>query len=97
VFGNNSETKASDLHLFDKGCNAKQMFENQRKLGVIPQNAKLTPWPDNLRKRWEALSDDEKKLFLRQVDVYPAYLMYADHEIGQVIDAIRWVSSIIRL
>jgi len=83
--------KASDLHLFDKGWNAlrEQIFENQKKLGVIPQNAKLTPWPDNLLKRWDALSDDEKKMFLRQVDVYAAYLMYADHEIGRVIDAVE--------
>ena len=83
--------KASELHLFDKGWNAlrEQIFENQKKLGVIPQNARLTPWPDNLLKRWEALSDDEKKLFKRQVEVYAAYLMYADHEIGRVIEAIE--------
>ncbi|MBS1110974.1 MAG: sulfatase, partial [Anaeromyxobacteraceae bacterium] len=32
---------------------------------------------------------DERKLFLRQVDVYAAYLMYTDHEIGRVIQAIE--------
>jgi arylsulfatase A-like enzyme len=83
--------KATDLHLFDKGWNAlrEQIFENQKKLGVIPQNAKLTPWPDDLLKKWDALSADEKKMFLRQVDVYAAYLMYVDHEIGRVIDAVE--------
>jgi arylsulfatase A-like enzyme len=83
--------KATDLKLFDKGWNAlrEQIFANQKKLGVIPQNAKLTDWPDNLLKRWEALSDDEKKLFLRQVNVYAAYLMYTDHEIGRVIQAVE--------
>ncbi len=82
--------KASDLHLFDKGWNAlrEQIFANQKKLGVIPQSAKMTPWPDDLLKRWEALSDDEKKMFLRQVDVYAAYLMYTDNEIGRVIQAV---------
>ncbi len=24
-----------------------QIFENQKKLGVIPPNATLTPWPDD--------------------------------------------------
>jgi len=83
--------KATDLHLFDKGWNAlrDQIFENQKKLGVIPANAKMTPWPDDLLKKWDALSDDEKKMFLRQVDVYAAYLMYTDHEIGRVIEAIE--------
>ncbi len=83
--------KATDLHLFDKGWNAlrDQIFANQKKLGVIPQNAKITPWPDDLLKRWDALSADEKKMFLRQVDVYAAYLMYTDHEIGRVIQAVE--------
>jgi arylsulfatase A-like enzyme len=83
--------KATDLHLFDKGWNAlrDQIFANQKRLGVIPENAKLTPWPDDLLKRWEALSDDEKKMFTRQVDVYAAYLMYTDHEIGRVIQAVE--------
>ena len=47
--------KISDMHLFDKGWNdlRDQIFANQKKLGVIPQDAKLTPWPDKLLKRWE--------------------------------------------
>ncbi|HEU4995982.1 MAG TPA: sulfatase-like hydrolase/transferase, partial [Gemmatimonadaceae bacterium] len=83
--------KASDLHLFDKGWNAvrEQIFANQKRLGVIPQDAKLTPWPDTLLKRWEQLSPEEQKLFARQADVYAAYLMYTDHEIGRVIKAIE--------
>ncbi len=83
--------KATDLHLFDKGWNAlrDQIFANQKKLGVIPQDAKMTPWPDDLLKKWDALSADEKKMFLRQVDVYAAYLMYTDYEIGRVIQAVE--------
>ena len=83
--------KISDMHLFDKGWNAlrDQIFENQKKLGVIPPDAKLTPWPDDLLKQWDALTPDEKKLFLRQVDVYAAYLAYTDHEIGRIIQAVE--------
>jgi len=83
--------KISDMHLFDKGWNQlrEQIFENQKKLGVIPANAKLTPWPKDLLKEWDALSADEKKLFIRQVDVYAAYLAYTDHEIGRVIQAVE--------
>jgi arylsulfatase len=83
--------KATDLHLFDQGWNQlrEQIFANQKKLGVIPQDAKMTPWPDDLLKKWEALTPDEKKMFLRQVDVYAAYLMYTDYEIGRVIQAVE--------
>ena len=83
--------KISDMHLFDKGWNAlrDQIFENQKKLGVIPQNAKMTPWPHDLLKNWDELSADEKKLFVRQVEVFAAYAAYTDHEIGRVIQAVE--------
>src|SRR4029450_10244384 len=82
--------KISDMHLFDKGWNElrEQIFANQKKLGVIPPDAKLTPWPDELKK-WDTLSADEKKMFIRQVDCYAAYLAYPDHEIGRVIQAVE--------
>ncbi len=83
--------KVSDLHLFDNGWNAvrDQIFENQKRLGVIPADTKLTPWPKDLLKTWDQLSDVEKKLFIHQADVYAAYLAYTDHEIGRVIGQIE--------
>jgi arylsulfatase len=76
---------------FDMGWNAlrDQIFANQKKLGVIPQDAELTPWPKDLLPEWDSLSADEKKLFTRQVEVYAAYLAYTDHEIGRVIQAVE--------
>ncbi|MCE9548241.1 MAG: arylsulfatase [Planctomycetia bacterium] len=83
--------KIHNMHLFDKGWNQlrDQIFANQKKLGVIPQDAKMTPWPDKLLKNWDQLSADEKKLFIRQVEVYAAYLAYTDYEIGRVIQAVE--------
>src|SRR5271155_1178678 len=82
--------KISDMHLFDKGYQAvrDQIFANQKRLGVIPQDAKMTPWPKNLLKEWDQLTPVEQKLFIRQADVYGAYLAYTDHEIGRVIQAV---------
>ncbi len=82
--------KISAMHLFDDGWNKlrETIYANQKRLGVIPENAELTPWPDALKK-WDELTADEKKLFIRQVDVYAAYLAYADHETGRVIQAIE--------
>jgi arylsulfatase len=83
--------KISDMHLFDKGWNSvrDQIFANQKRLGVIPQDAKLTPWPKDLIKEWASLTPTEQKLFIRQADVYGAYLAYTDHEIGRVIDEVE--------
>ena len=82
--------KISDMHLFDDGWNKVRdtIFANQKRLGIMPENAKLTPWPKELPE-WNSLSWGEKKLFIKQADVYAAYLAYADHEIGRVIQAVE--------
>ena len=83
--------KISSMHLFDKGWNQlrETIIENQKKLGVIPPNTKLSAWPKDLLKQWEQLNDDEKKMFTRQVEVFAAYVAYTDHEIGRVIQAVE--------
>ncbi len=42
----------------------------------------------DLLAEWDSLSADEKKLFIRQVDVFAAYEAYNDHEIGRVFQAV---------
>jgi arylsulfatase A-like enzyme len=75
---------------FDMGWNVmrEQIFANQKRLGVIPANAQLTPWPDDLPK-WESLTADQKKLFARQAEVYAGYTAYTDNEIGRVIQEVQ--------
>jgi arylsulfatase len=75
---------------FDMGWNElrEQIFANQKKLGVIPANTQLTPWPDELPK-WDTLKPEEKKLYARQAEVFAAYAAYTDHEIGRVIQAVE--------
>jgi arylsulfatase A-like enzyme len=75
---------------FDMGWNAMrdEIFANQKRLGVIPANTQLTPWPDSLPK-WDTLDADSKKLFARQAEVYAAYVAYTDHEIGRVIQEVK--------
>ncbi len=79
--------KIRAMHLFDDGYEKlrERIFENQKKLGVIPADSKLTPWPKEILKPWDQLTDTEKKLFIRQVEVFAAYAAYSDHEIGRVI------------
>ena len=57
-------------------------------MGVVPADAKLTEWPDVLPK-WETLSDDKKKLFARQAEVFAGYTAYTDYEIGRVIQEVE--------
>lgn len=75
---------------FDKGWESlrSEIFANQKRLGVLPPNAKLTPWPNELPK-WDSLSADEKRLFARQMEVFAAYLAYTDHEVNRVIQQVE--------
>jgi arylsulfatase len=81
--------KIEDMKLFDEGYNKvrERIFANQKKLGVIPQDSQLTPWPDDLLRPWDKLTANEKKLFIRQAEVFAAYAAYTDHEIGRVVQA----------
>ena len=83
--------KISAMHLFDGGYEKlrETIFANQKKLGVIGQDSKLTPWPNEMLKPWDQLTANEKKLFIKQVEVFAAYAAYSDHEIGRVIQAFQ--------
>ena len=74
---------------FDEGWDVirERIFENQKRLGVIPKDTKLSRKPKAI-KDWAGLSPDEKKMFARQAEVFSAYLDMADTEIGRLIQAI---------
>lgn len=80
---------------FDMGWDRlrKQTLARQKELGVVPPGAKLAPKPEAI-KDWDALSDDEKKVFTRQMEVFAAYGEFSDHEVGRLIDAIGDVGQL---
>lgn len=87
--------KISAMHLFDKGWEdlREQIFANQKRLGVIPANTQLTPWPNELPK-WDSLSEIQKKIVIREADVFAAYTAFSDHEIGRVIQAVQDIGKL---
>jgi arylsulfatase len=87
--------KISDMHLFDEGWNKlrETIFANQKRLGIMPADARLTQWPKELPE-WDSLGWEEKKLFTKQMDVYGAYLAYTDNEVGRVVQAVEDLGEI---
>ena len=90
--------KIHAMHLFDDGYEKlrENIFANQKRLGVIPADTQLTPWPDGQAAfggaklpRWDSLSLIQKKLYIREVEVFAAYVAYTDHEIGRVIQEVQ--------
>ena len=83
---------------FDMGWEKlrEQIFANQKKLGVIPPETQLTPWPDGQDAyggaklpRWDSLSLIQKTLYAREAEVFAGYTAYTDHEIGRVIQEVQ--------
>ena len=83
---------------FDMGYEKlrEQIFANQKRLGVIPPDTQLTPWPEGQTEyagatlpKWDSLSLIQKKLYAREAEVFAAYTAYTDHEIGRVIQEIE--------
>ncbi len=83
--------KISAMHLFDAGWNKlrETIFANQKKLGVVPEGTQLEPWPTGILPNWDDVSEEDRKLFIRQAEVFAAYAAYSDHEIGRVVQAIE--------
>lgn len=72
---------------FDMGWDEyrKQTFERQKQVGIIPQDAVLTPRPASLP-AWDSLDDKKKKLFSRMMEVFAAYGKQVDQEVGRLLD-----------
>ncbi len=75
---------------FDGGWDKfrEETLARQIKLGVVPQGTVLAPKPEAI-KDWEKLSDDEKKLFSRQMEIFAGFGEYADTEICGLIQALE--------
>ncbi|MDJ0843905.1 MAG: sulfatase-like hydrolase/transferase [Crocosphaera sp.] len=80
---------------FDMGWDLyrEQTFTQQKALGVIPQDAQLTPRPASLP-AWDSLTADEQALYARMMEVCAAFTEQTDHEIGRVIDAIEEIGEL---
>lgn len=75
---------------FDDGWDRQReiTFENQKRLGVIPKDTKLTPRPDSIQS-WDSCSADEKRLYARMQEVYAGFFEHVDAQIGKMVDALE--------
>ena len=75
---------------FDQGWDEvrKETIARQKKMGIIPQNADLTPRPTEIS-AWEELSDDAKRLYARHQEIFAGFLAHTDHHVGRLLDAVR--------
>jgi arylsulfatase A-like enzyme len=74
---------------FDEGWDTlrEKTFQQQKKLGVIPENAELTKRHDEIP-AWADMPDELKPVLARQMEIYAGFLEQTDHEVGRLVDAI---------
>lgn len=72
---------------FDEGWDVmrQRWFENQKKLGVIPQDAELTDKNEYIRD-WASLNDKQKAVYAREMEAFAGMLEHTDAQIGRLID-----------
>jgi arylsulfatase len=75
---------------FDEGWDKlrEETFARQKALGIIPQDTELTQRPD-LFPAWDSLSDAERRLYARQMEVFAGYSANADSNVGRLLDVIE--------
>jgi len=74
---------------FDDGWDKlrEETFARQKELGVIPENTKLAPKPEDIPD-WDKLTENEKKLFALQMEAFAGFTGHTDYEVGRLVEAI---------
>ena len=74
---------------FDAGWDVyrEQTLECQKRLGIVPSDTELTARPD-LFPAWDDLTDDQRRLYARQMEVFAGFSENADWNVGRLVEAI---------
>lgn len=75
---------------FDQGWDAIRagILERQIATGAVPEGTELTPRPEEIP-AWDSLSDGERKVAARMMEVYAGFLEHTDVQIGRIADELR--------
>jgi len=80
---------------FDKGWDVirEETVTKMKGMGIIPENTNLAPKPKDI-KDWDKLTDNERKLFARQAEVFAGFVEMTDYEVGRLLDAIAEIDEL---
>ncbi len=69
------------------------IFERQKQLGVVPEEALLTGRPDAIP-AWDDMDEELKPVLERQMEVYAGFLEHTDHHVGRLVDALEEIGAL---
>ncbi len=70
-----------------------ETFARQKKLGVIPADARLTPRPKEIP-AWDDMNADQKRLFERQMETFAGFAEHTDHEVGRLVAQLEAIGEL---
>ena len=75
---------------FDQGWDRmrQESFERQKKAGIVPASARLTPRPTDIN-AWDSQSPEQKRVSAHFMEVYAAMLAYQDFQFGRLLDELQ--------
>lgn len=80
---------------FDMGWDKAReaIIARQKELGVIPGNTRLTERPKDIP-AWDSLTDEQRKLYARQMEVFAAMLDHVDDQIGRMLATLKRIGEL---
>ena len=81
--------------VFDMGWDEyrETVFANQKKLGIFPEETVISPRDPDVPE-WSSLSDDEKKLYTRMMEVFAGFVSYTDAQFGRILDYLESIDEL---
>jgi arylsulfatase A-like enzyme len=81
--------------MFDEGWDAyrETVFARQKELGLLPVDAELSPRDPDVPE-WDSLSDDERRLYSRMMEVFAGFVSHADHHFGRILDTLERIGEL---
>src|SRR2546425_1026193 len=64
-----------------------EIIARQKQMGIIPQDAQLTPRPKEIP-AWDGMNADQKRLLARQMEVYAGFAEQTDYEVGRLVQSL---------
>ena len=65
-----------------------RVFQRQKQLGWIPQDAKLTPRPETLA-AWDSIPEAERPFQRRLMEVFAGFVEHTDAQVGKLVDGLE--------
>ena len=67
-------------------------MQNEKKLGIVPQNTTLLP-RDASVKAWDQLNSTEKSYEAKKMEVFAAMAAESDNQVGKLLDHLKQIGQ----